>query len=136
MNTAPWIDRLRTQCPGFRFVGGALDLNEAALQSVVFPAAFVIPVSEAGEPLDITGLHVRMVQTWAVAVVLKAMRTKAGVDQTAELEVLRTQVRAALQGWQASAQHVPAQFEAGQLEAIEGGSLIWIDHYTAPLIPH
>lgn len=135
MNTAPFIERLQSQCPGFKFIGGALDLSEATLQAVQLPAAFVIPVAEAGEPMDMQGLRQMRVQTWAVAIVLKAMRIKAEQDQTAELQALRSAVQIALQGFQQTPQHSPTQFEAGQLEAMQGNAIAWIDQYTTTQTP-
>lgn len=135
MNTTPWIDRIQTQCPGLRFVGGALDLSEATLQAVVPPAAFVIPVSETGEPIDMAGLQQKRHQVWAVAIVIKAMPNKAGTDPAADLAPLRDQIRDALQGWAASPKHTPTQFDAGQLEAMEKGSIVWIDQYTTSQAP-
>lgn len=135
MNTAPWIARLQAQCPGFRFIGGALDLSETTLQAVQLPAAFVIPVSETGAALSLDGQYNAPAQSWAVALVIKPMRTKASADQSEELDTLRTQVKTALQGWQASPRHAPSQFDAGELDSMEAAALIWIDQYTTRVLP-
>lgn len=131
MNTAPLIDRLRLQCPGFKFVGGAMDLSESTLQAVVFPAAFVIPLAESAQPNQMLGTHDQQVsQTWGVVLCLKNIRTAAR-DQTPELQALRMSVRNALTGWTPEPQtQEPFDFASGQLIDTEGGSLLWQDDYT------
>lgn len=130
MNTAPLIARLQSQCTGFKFIGGAFDLNESALQAVVFPAAFVIPLAETAEPSELIGRHSQtFTQSWGVVICLKAIRTSAK-DQTPELEPLRTSVRDALTGWTPSPDtQAPFDFASGQLIDAQGGSLLWQDDY-------
>ncbi len=135
MNTAPWIARIADQCPAFKFVGGALDLSETTLQAVQLPAAFVIPVAETGTALTLDGAYSTPTQVWAVAIVQKAMRTKASADQSDALDTLRTSVKVALQGYRPSPQHAPAQFDSGQLDSMEASTVIWIDQYTTRIMP-
>lgn len=131
MNTAPLIARLQAQCPGFKFVGGAMDLSESAIQAVVFPAAFVIPLAESATPNIMLGTQDQTLeQTWGVVICLKAMRTTAQ-DQTAELQTLRAAVRSALTGWTPAPDTTePFDFASGQLLDASGGSLLWQDDFT------
>jgi len=125
MNTAPIIARLRDQCTGFKFIGGAMDLSESTLQAVNFPAAFVLPISESDSALGTNTQE----QVWAIVTAIKAVRT-AAVDQSSELSSLREQIKAALLAWRSDTQTSPTVFSGGQLESVEAGALIWIDQYT------
>ncbi len=130
MNTGPIIDRLRAQCPAFRFIGGAMDLSESTLQAVVFPAAFVLPLSESNSDQGMNALD----EVWAIVTVIKAMRTTAQ-DQSAELSALRTEIKAALYTWRPDGMTSPTKYHSGQLESAEAGVLIWVDHYTRTTYP-
>jgi hypothetical protein len=131
MNTAPFIARLRAQCPGFKYIGGALDLNETTLQSANQPSAYVLPLSETAEPGRLLGVHdQRITQTWGVVLVLRAARTTAQ-DQSAELDTLRQSVRTALAGWTPDAASTePLDIASGQLVSLEAGLLLWQDEFT------
>jgi hypothetical protein len=131
MNTAPLIDRLRTKCTGFKFIGGAMDLGESTLQAVNFPAAFVVPLVESAGPNQMLGTHDQQVsQTWGVVICIKNIRTTA-LDQSAALHTLRASVRDALTGWTPTPDtEAPFDFASGQLLDAEGGSLLWQDDYT------
>jgi hypothetical protein len=134
MNTSPLIERLRLQCAGFKFIGGAMDLNESTLQSVVFPAAFVLPLSETGIDQGMNALANTTEQVWAVVTSIKAVRTTAQ-DQSADLATLRAQIKVALQAWQPDATAAPMRYHSGQLESAEAGVLLWIDLYTRTKYP-
>lgn len=131
MNTAPFIARLQAQCPGFKFVGGVLDLDDSTLQAVQYPAAFVVPLSETAEPSGMLGRHQqRLTQNWAVVLALRSIRT-ATRDNTDELDTLRQSVRSAIAGWcPDNATQSPANFTGGQLIDASGSALLWQDDYT------
>ena len=130
MNTTPYINRLRAQCPGFKFIGGALDLNESTLLATTYPAAFVLPMGEHAEANQMTGRHTQLLhQSWGVILTLKAVRTSAN-DQSAELQTLRAQIRSALMGWTPDADTAPLEFATGQLISLESGLLLWQDDFT------
>lgn len=131
MNTAPLISRLQSKATGLRFIGGAMDLNESTLQAVQYPAAFVVPLGETAEPGRMLGVHDQLlIQQWAVVLVLRAMRTKASQDQSAELHTLRQKVLFALAGWTASADAEPMDFVGGELISAEEGLLLWQDTFS------
>jgi len=134
MNTAPIIARLQSQCPGLRFVGGALDLEESTLLSATYPAAFVIPLSESAEDNQFAGSHLQnLTQQWGVLLAVKAVRTTAS-DQSAELQTLRLQIRAALIGWTPSAERTEFNFTSGSLLGADAGMLLWQDEFTTTQI--
>jgi hypothetical protein len=131
MNTSPYIERLRAQCPGFKFIGGALDLNESTLQPVVFPAAFVLPLNEQADANPMLGSHLQLLhQNWGVVILLKAIRTTV-TDQSTELQTLRDQVRSSLIGWSPEpVGTTPLEFNSGQMIGLENGMLMWQDDYS------
>lgn len=132
MNTQPWIDRIKLQCPQFRFVGGAIDLNEHTLKAAALPAAFVVPLSESADPGSMLGRHQqRVTQQWAVLTVFTSIRHTTR-DDTDQLSALRLSLRNALTGWAPNTDtDEPVDFETGQLlDAASSSAMVWEDVFT------
>ena len=132
MNTTPIIDRIKAQASGFKFIGGALDLNESTLLAVQYPAVFVLPMGEvASDNLSISATVQSMEQSWGILIAIKSLRTSASSDQSAELQTLRDSTRAALLGWAPDSASTSLQYERGELLGIESGVVLWQDLFTS-----
>lgn len=126
------IERLQERTSSLRFVGGALELEESTLQAAQYPAAFVIPLGEEPQPNpQVLPSYLHAVkQRWAVVLVLRAVRTRASQDQSAELNALRQQVLHALANW-APGEHADSlEFAGGELLASDAGLLLWQDTFA------
>lgn len=116
----------------FAFVGTVADL-EAALDGLPrsAPAAYVLLLSEnAGDRDSLDVHHQRIAQDFAVVIVCSNMRDATGSAASAELHVLRTQVRAALLGWSPDVANSEAcAFTSGRLLAFKDQLLWWTDEF-------
>ena len=114
--------------PVFRIVGGAADFAAIADAPHAFPAAYVFVEEEASaENETITGPVVqRMESDIAVVIVTKNLTDAKGAAAAAEIETLKTTVRAKLIGFvpEATQDGTPVTHIAGALLKAKGG-YVW-----------
>lgn len=133
MDTTPIITRLRAQLAGAGFVAiaGAAELDAAIANTPNPPAAYVVPLAETAEAPDLAGVHhQRVLQEFAVVLVVSNLRDPAGAAAAAELQTRRLLVRSALLGWApdaASAEVVG--FVAGRMLQFVDQRLWWTDEF-------
>lgn len=125
-------NRIRTQCKGFRQVGGAI--NEAALEGrlLVYPAVFVIPLAIEPKPNQTVGLNVSqdIVEVYGLLIVTRSLLNDQGADGFDTLETLRHQIRLAFQTpWRPADHWAPMEYADGRLHDFQDGILIWRETY-------
>jgi len=128
MRLAAIVQRLQDQCPGVAEVLLALSGAEPKR----YPAAYVLPLAEAAESSDVTGIHEQRVRArfaveWMVKQVSKA--ATGGPAQEA-LEDLRDAGKAALCGWSPEAAYTPIDFSGGKLIDFSPGFAVWRDEFV------
>jgi hypothetical protein len=133
MDCTPVITRLRTQLAGQGFVAiaGAAELDAAIANTPSPPAAYVLPLAETADEPDFAGIHhQRVLQEFAVVLVVANLRDVAGAAAAAELQARRLLVRSALLGWapDAASAEVVA-FTAGRLLQFADQRLWWSDEF-------
>lgn len=131
MDTSAVIARLAAQLSGFVVVAGAADLDAAIETAPAAPAAYVLPLAESAAESDLATLvHQRLVQEFAVVIVVANLRDARGAAAAAELTARRAAVRAALLGWvMDAATGEPVTFVTGRLLQFRDARLWWSDEY-------
>jgi hypothetical protein len=99
------------------------------------PAAFVIPLTETGGPNNLAAgpVRQRIAQTFGVVLLLGNLRDARGQSAAAALVGVQQAVRAALIGFQPTADHDPIEFRRGQLIDIAEGALAWQDEFETAI---
>lgn len=131
MDVGPIIARLAGQLSGFPVIAGAADLDAAIETAPATPAAYVLPLAETADENDLAGIvHQRLVQDFAVVLVVANLRDARGAAAAAELAARREAVRAALLGWVADTPSGEAvTFVSGRLLQFRDARLWWSDEY-------
>ena len=131
MDVTPVIDRLRAQLSGFVTIAGAGDLDAAIDGTPNTPTAYVMPLAESAEAPDLAGLHhQRLLQEFAVVLVVSNLRDATGAAAAVELATRRAAVRTALLGWVPDATNGEAvAFTGGRVLKFENQRLWWTDEF-------
>lgn len=127
------VDRLVSTCGTlFAHIGNLADF--AALSDVPrsVPAAYVIPLGETAEPLDLVGVSAQThTATLGVVFIVRHAGDATGSKATLALQTLRNAVHNALVGWVPSVNEDALQFASGTLiELMDGGAVAWRDDFT------
>ena len=127
MDVTPVIDRLRAQLSGFVTIAGSADVDSAVDGAPATPAAYVVALAETADPSDLIGVHEqRLMQEFAVVLVVANLRDTTGAAAAAELATKRLALRAALLGWVPdAATGEPVQFVGGDLMQVRDQRLWW-----------
>lgn len=137
--------RLRATVPELRLVAGIMEF--AALDKPPprekMPAAYVLPMEDAGTPNTLASKYLRQPLTRRVSIMLltTSARDPRGEAAATALEPVIAKVRAALVGWtpplptQPSSGAVltqvgPMQFRRGVLNDMSDGVLAWGEEFT------
>lgn len=135
MSVEELVARLRETCmPPLKVVGASAELSAAqgAARGVPqSPAAYVIPISDSGEPNTFgTGaFQQRLTETWGLVLACREVSDAAGGRATVTIGAVRRTVRAALAGWQPDDNHEPMAFASGNLVDLQNGVVWWLDQY-------
>lgn len=134
-DTAPWIDRLKSQVGDFQGrVYGAADYASAkSLGGQRVPAAYIVPVRDSAERNLLSEGQVMQRAMLRIAVVL-AVRNVAdgrGDAGNAELRLLRDQVLNALVGWKPADLTQEIEFDGGAVDQFRQQTLWWADVFRA-----
>jgi hypothetical protein len=132
MDVGPVIARLGEQLAGFPVIAGAAALDIAIETAPpATPAAYVLPLAETAADSDLASIvHQRVVQDFAVVLVVANLRDARGAAAAAELAARRAAVRAALLGWVIDAAGGEAvTFVGGRLLQFRDAQLWWSDDY-------
>lgn len=132
MNLGPIVARLKSTLPALRSVGVAADLDAAFNGVVATPSAFVLPLAESGDDIDLlssTGQRLHL--NFGVVHGLSNRRDAAGGAAMDDLATHRAALKAALIGWVPNADTGEAvTFKSGRLLKMDGdGRLWWIDEF-------
>lgn len=127
------VVRLKATLTGLKSVGAVVDLN-AAIGSIglAVPAAFVLPLADGVQPIDMTGsVGGQVTQSFGVVHVLSNKRDAKGDAALADLVVLRSNLTRVLLGWIPDAvSGEPVYRTGGRLLSLDGdGRLWWIDEF-------
>ena len=131
MDVSPIITRLKAQLTGFVVIAGSADLSAATDTAPATPAAYVLPLAETGVDPDLAGVyHQRLVQEFAVVLVVANLRDATGAAAAVDLQARRLQVRSALLGWVLDASNGEmVAFTAGRLLEFKDARLWWTDEF-------
>lgn len=131
MDVTPIIVRLRAQLSGFVVIAGAAELDAAIAHAPSPPAAYVIPLAETADEPDLSGIHhQRLVQEFAVVLVVSNLRDATGDAAAADLQLKRSAVRVALLGWAPDASDgETVAFVSGRLLQFVDQRLWWTDEF-------
>lgn len=124
--------RLKEQLTGLRSVGLSADLESAYDGVLSLPAAFVLPLSETAETMELIGrTEQRVAQAFGVVLGLVNSRDAKGAAALNDLHPHCMALRSALVGWVPDASNgEPVTFTAGRLLRLDGdGRLWWIDEF-------
>lgn len=106
-------------------VGGAAQfkqLDEAT--NLPLPCAFVIPLDDSPEePMSINATRQKMVDSFAVIVVVSNVVDEKGQTGVANVHTLRTQLWKALLGWRPSSDYNGIKYEGGSLLKLDRSRL-------------
>jgi hypothetical protein len=126
------LTRLQAELTGLRSVGASAELALAQAGGVAMPAAFVLPLGEAGADMGLlTSTAQKVQQTFGVVHCLANRRDPQGGAALADLHALRMALRTALVGWVPDVSNGEAvSFTTGHLLQMDGdGRLWWMDEF-------
>lgn len=128
------IARLKAQVPALHYVGRAVDLTAAQkeMKPAMFPAAFVLPLSETGgAPRYMTGVVAqKRTAGFSVVLVVRNLRDLSGAAASSDIEALRQLTDAALFGWVPDATHNAMIYNKGAMICLLQEELWWQDEYS------
>ena len=127
------VARLKAELTALRSVGASADLDAAIEGAVAMPAAFVLPLAETAQDMEMTGATgQRITQAFGVLHVVSNKRDAQGGQALDDLNTHRLALRQALVGWVPSeADGEPVTFTGGRLLRLDGdGRLWWIDEFA------
>ena len=120
--------------PPFRIVDGAAAFSAVKDKPRALPAAYVFVKEEASSPTErMTGPVLQRVETdLAVLIIAGNVSDARGAAASADIDVLKDAVRAALVGFVPDASNgEPMQHLSGQLVKVTGGTVWFEDLYAA-----
>lgn len=122
-------DRLRTLVTDLVSVEGAATL--ATLESFAYtPAAYVLHSAEsAGANTRVNAVAHRVTAQFSVLLAVRNLRDPKGDAAVDECEDLRSQVRAALVGWQPTPDSEQIELGGGELLSFDDQVLLWVEQY-------
>lgn len=126
------VTRLKAELTGLKSVGASADLDSAIVGVVAVPAAFVLPLADGVQPIDMTGRTGGLVtNAFGVVHVVSNRRDAQGAAAMADLVVLRNNLKSALLGWVPDPDTgEPVHRTGGRLLRLDGdGRLWWIDEF-------
>lgn len=127
------VARLKSQLTGMKSIGATVDLDAAmGSTAVAVPAAYVLPLADAVQPMDLTGNVGGLVtQAFGVVHVLSNKRDTKGGAALADLVALRKNLTRALLGWVPDdTTGEPVYRTGGRLLSLDGeGRLWWLDEF-------
>lgn len=133
MNPQLLVDRLKSQCPLLKDVGGAADFAAAqeGLRNKV-PAAFVVPLAEMATRNSAATMVVRQQVTQQVAVILAVSNLKDARGENAlnDLHQVREQVFEKILGWAPPGTDSVMEFSGGRLLEMDNHVVWWQDDYV------
>jgi hypothetical protein len=144
VSTAPFDftliqQRLREQVPALRTVQGAADYAAvASLQDFAAPCAFVLLVSEEGEPNppghamrgQVAKLSQIVVVEFGVVLAVRNYREQRGAQLADQLKQMLGDVRRALLGYVPDVNGGRAcQFVKGRIQDYDAATALWVDVY-------
>jgi hypothetical protein len=127
------VARLKAELTALRSIGASADLDAAIEGVVAMPSAFVLPLAETAQDMEMTGTTgQRITQAFGVLHVLSNKRDAQGGAALDDLKTHRLNLRAALVGWVLDeATGEPVTFNGGRLLRLDGdGRLWWIDEFA------
>lgn len=123
-------ERIRVQVPDYRVVEGVASLQAVRNNRLTVPGAFVFRTRRrAGANVFENQVHQRVVEGFAVVIVVKNVRDPRGGDADDLVEALSEATQGALLGWEPSPDHEPVEYEAGAMVTIADGHYYWQDTY-------
>lgn len=137
MRLQPIAERLSDECPAIRLTGGAAEFERAVEALTAWPAAFVLPARDVADdnPFMDQMVQQNVAVEFVVVLAVRNLADDEGAAATESLEPVREAVRAALLGWQPTAEHHGCEYRSGELQAFDNGFLWWAETYrTAYLI--
>jgi len=128
MLLTPIVTRLTAQCPSLTQVLYAL----SGAVPATYPAAYVLPLSDSAAANVLLGAHSQIITSrFAIEIMLKHAGQAASGGPAAEaLEAVRTEVLAALKGWQPTPEHDPIAYVGGRLIDFQAGMATWREEFS------
>jgi hypothetical protein len=127
VDLAAVITRIRAQCASFsNRVAGASELPAAQRDSdtIAKPSAWVVPAREiATQNMIELGSLDRIQESFYVIVALDNTGEPRGQTSSIAVEAIRDELRAGLIGWAVDSDHLPTQYDAGDLGDIDRSTL-------------
>jgi hypothetical protein len=132
----PIITALRTRCASFaNRVQGAAQFSPApATDTLAVPCAYVVAQSEVAEEVRARNdVRQGLTESFAVIVAVSTQSDASGLSAMTSLHALRTELWAALLGWQPSARHEGLIYQGGHLMSLDSQRLWWQFNFSAVL---
>ncbi len=122
MQIEPVIEALRTRCPTFanRVAGAAQFSRLPETAALAVPCAFVIPMDDNPQPSNsANSVRQAMTDSFAVVVAISNKPDEKGQASAHSIHTLRTELWAALLGWQPGADYDGITYEGGSLLSLD-----------------
>lgn len=127
------LERLRSESmPPFAMIEGAARLAAVQQQDslLALPAAFVFALTDTSEPNErVSNVLQRNTATVGVVIVAGDVSDAIGGAASADVEVLKAEVRRRLIGWQPPSAEDVVTHEGGSLVDMRAGNVWWEDRF-------
>lgn len=132
MNLASVVDRIESQSPAFKLVGGAAKFDQAKKLLPASPAAFVILGQETGAPNPFMDQLVEQNLTvkFVVVIATRNLEDDRGLAAADSLGSLRKALFAALLNWTPDEAEQGCEYDSGQIMELDNGVLWWADTFN------
>jgi len=132
MNLNAIIDRIKTDVPELRLVGGSVEVAIAQENTRTTPAAFIIPATETSGPntLGANAVSQEVTATFTVVTAVANYRDATGLAGHDALQDIRTKMLKSLIGWVPPGAAVEITHNQGNMAYYNDSTLWWQDVYS------
>lgn len=127
------IEKLKTDCPLLKQVGGSADFAaaQAALKNKM-PAAYVVALAEqaSSNTSATTLVSQKVTQQFGVVIAISNLRDASGEKAIADLYLVRQQIIQTLMGWIPAGAIAGIEYGGGQLLDMDDQVVWWQDNFN------
>ncbi|MDI1278070.1 hypothetical protein [Methylobacter sp.] len=131
MQLASTLSRIDTQLPELKQVTAAPTLELAIASLKTYPSACILmPRGKAGANTLVNAIDQPVDDLFGVLLAVKNVKDMHGVAASADMDILRPKLIAALLNWSPATDYEAITYAGHQMLYCKDGILIWADHFV------